>query len=181
MKSVWKIRKATVDDAAAIARVHVDSWRTTYKGIVQNDFLEGMSYTNSENRWRNRLDKNPAQYAMFVAEDESGHVIGFADGGPERVGDNVYDGELYAIYLLQDCQRKGAGKLLFRQVVAHLVVNNFHGMLIWVLSDNPHRHFYEALGGKLVRETHIEIGGQQFQESAYGWANLERLEAELFN
>jgi hypothetical protein len=89
MKNNWRIRKATVADAPGVARVHVDSWRTTYKGLIQADYLNGMSYTNSENRWRNRFDKNPTQYAIFVAEDVYGRIVGFADGGPERTGDTV--------------------------------------------------------------------------------------------
>jgi GNAT superfamily N-acetyltransferase len=181
MREIWRVRKATLDDVAGVARVHVDSWRTTYKGIVQTDFLNGMSYENSESRWWNRLERNIAQYALFVAEDDSGRIIGFAHGGPERSGDTVYDGELYAIYLLEDYQRKGIGKQLFRSVVSHLTDNNFQAMLIWVLSDNPSRNFYESMGGQLIREAEIEIGGQLLQKSAYGWRNLEGLKEELSN
>ncbi|WP_274651023.1 hypothetical protein [Paenibacillus humicola] len=42
-------------------------------------------------------------------------------------------------------------------------------MLIWVLSENPNRYFYEALGGRFIREKEIEIGGTKLKESAYGW------------
>lgn len=175
------IRKAISDDAPSLARVHIDSWRTTYKGIVQNDFLEAMSYGNSETRWRDRIVNNQSQYALFVAEDDSGRIVGFADGGADRSGGTLYDGELYSIYLLQDSQRKGIGKQLFRHVVMHLKANHFNGMLVWVLAENPSRYFYESLGGQLVREADIKIGGQQLKECAYGWHSLERLEDELLN
>jgi len=33
-------------------------------------------------------------YFTYVAEDESGEVIGFASGGEERPGDPVYKGDL---------------------------------------------------------------------------------------
>jgi len=29
----------------------------------------------------------------------------------------------------------------------------FRGMLIWVLADNPSRHFYESLDGQPIRES----------------------------
>lgn len=38
------IRKANRDDAPGIAKVHVDSWRTTYKGIIPQSFLDELSY-----------------------------------------------------------------------------------------------------------------------------------------
>ncbi len=46
-------------------------------------------------------------------------------------------------------------------------------MLIWVLADNPSRRFYERLGGQLVREAEVELGGQRLRELAYGWKNLD--------
>lgn len=116
---------------------------------------------------------------MFVAEDESGRIVGFADGGRERSGDPVYDGELYAIYLLQDYQQKGIGRQLFQHVVQHLVKSKFHGMLIWVLADNPSRHFYESMGGLPVRELEIEIAGKRLQEVGYGWSALQTLVDEF--
>ncbi|GMA63086.1 GNAT family N-acetyltransferase [Alicyclobacillus fastidiosus] len=179
MGSSWTIRKAVLEDAMGVAKVHVDSWRTTYSGIVNDEFLASLSYEKCEERLRNRIAKNSNEYAMFVAEDEEGQIIGFADGGRERSGDSTYDGELYAIYLLKEHQRKGVGKLLFRHVVSHLASSHFHTMLIWVLNDNPSRYFYESMGGRLVREQSIQIGEQQLQESAYGWRNLMSLREQL--
>lgn len=40
-----------------------------------------------------------------------------------------------------------------RIVVQHLVQSQFRGMLIWVLADNPSRHFYESLDGQPIRES----------------------------
>ncbi|GMA50003.1 putative N-acetyltransferase YuaI [Alicyclobacillus contaminans] len=142
----YQIRKVNPTDAGAIAKVHVDSWRTTYRGIVPDDFLDGMSYAVSEARWRRISAQNAPDYAMFVAEDEDGSIIGFANGGRERSGDADYDGELYAIYLLQAHQRRGIGRALFQNIVQHLVVNGFRSMLIWVLEDNPACRFYESMG-----------------------------------
>ncbi len=30
-----RIREARLEDASAIARVHIDAWRETYQGIIQ--------------------------------------------------------------------------------------------------------------------------------------------------
>ena len=55
-----KIRPATAGDAAALARVHVDSWRTTYRGIVPDEALAHLSYERREQLWANQLEQATA-------------------------------------------------------------------------------------------------------------------------
>ena len=105
-----RIRAAQPPDAAAIATVHVDSWRTTYKDIVPDDVLAALSYEQRTHMWRHILSQSLPTSFVFVAEAPSGQVIGFASGGPERGGDPDYTGELYAIYLLEAYQRHGLGR-----------------------------------------------------------------------
>jgi hypothetical protein len=54
------IREAKITDAAAIAKVHVDSWRTTYVGIVPTAYLAGLSHEQRAEEWRRTLS-NPAE------------------------------------------------------------------------------------------------------------------------
>jgi GNAT superfamily N-acetyltransferase len=106
-----------------------------------------------------------------VAEDESGEIVGFASGGPERSGDAAYGGELYAIYILLPYQQRGIGRRLSFAVVERLARAGIRSMLIWVLADNPARRFYEALGGREVDRKQVEIGGAVLDEVAYGWSD----------
>lgn len=69
------VREARSDDAAAIARVHVDTWRTTYRAIMPAEFLAGLSYENRERQWTRALGDPEANF-IFVAEDSSGAVVG---------------------------------------------------------------------------------------------------------
>ena len=50
-----QIRAAVPEDAASMARVHVDSWRSTYAGIVPAEYLAGLSYPNRESLWKELL------------------------------------------------------------------------------------------------------------------------------
>src|SRR5712692_7462985 len=93
------IRLARIEDAAGIAKVHVDSWRTTYRGMVPEDYLANLSYEAREKNWMRHLEHDGA--FIYVAENASGHIIGFVAGGAPREADPFYKGELYAIYLLQ--------------------------------------------------------------------------------
>jgi L-amino acid N-acyltransferase YncA len=170
-----RIRMATVADVAAIARVHVESWRTTYKGIVPDDFLANLTYEQREPLWRQVLSESAGLSLVYVAEDADGQIVGFASGGPERSGDTVYAGELYAIYLLDDWKRRGIGRQLTVTLVTQLVQAGFASLLIWVLAENPSRRFYEALGGQQVREQPVTIGGVQLIEVAYGWLDARTI------
>ena len=163
------LRDAGPHDAAGIACVHVESWRTTYRGIVPDTFLDALSYEQREQVWSGMLTESAAGTFALVAEGERGAIVGFASAGPERGGDPIFRGELYAIYLLASHQRQGIGRRLFQAVVSRLANRGLPSLLIWVLADNPSRAFYERLGGKLVRSQPIEIEGEAFQEVAYGW------------
>ena len=169
------IREATVADAAAIARVHVDSWRTTYPGIVPDEYLASLDIEEREGRWRAIL-RAVSQDFRYVAESQDGEIVGFGGGGPERSNDPVYRGELYAIYLLEESQRRGIGRLLTAAVVRRLVGSSMRSMITWALAENmPTRRFYEALGGEYVREQDITIGGASLVEVAYGWKDISGL------
>ena len=163
------IRKAELEDVKGIAKVHVDSWRTTYKGIVPDSFLENLSYEQREKVWKSGIEANQ----VYIAEDEKGQIVGFASGGKERTGKyEAYIGELYAIYLLEGQQGKGLGQKLFQLVVADLEEKQLHSMLIWALAENPACRFYEKLGGKKIDTAEIELDGNKLSEVAYGWDEL---------
>ncbi|MCM3710186.1 GNAT family N-acetyltransferase [Sporosarcina luteola] len=167
-----RIREAVPGDEDGIARVHVDSWRTTYKGIVSDSVLRDLSYEQRAENWRRGIGKS----ALFVAEDESGKIVGFATGGKERTGNYDVDGELYAIYLLQEVQGQGIGKKLTHTIVQNLKEQGFYSMLVWVLERNPSKAFYESLGGQAIDHAMIDIGGEEFKEIAYYWGNIETIE-----
>jgi GNAT superfamily N-acetyltransferase len=76
-----------------------------------------------------------------------------------------YEGELYAIYLLDLAQRQGLGTLLVQHFVRELRARGFGSMAVWVLAPNPFKKFYEVLGGKVIAEQQIERGGQSFIET----------------
>lgn len=168
------IRKAAVEDAAAIARVHVRTWQSTYRGLLSDEFLDGLSIERREQSWRETLAENEPLELTLVAE-EGGEVVGFANCGPEKNGDSLYRGEVYTIYVLQTAQRKGTGTELIRAAARELMARGLSSLLIWVFAENPFRPFYEALGGRLVGEQPVEIGEQTLTEVAYGWADTAAL------
>ncbi|ESA33964.1 gcn5-related n-acetyltransferase [Leptolyngbya sp. Heron Island J] len=170
------LREATHDDIPAIARVHVDAWRTTYRGIFPDELLQNMTYQRRENGWLRVFDGALGDDIFtYVVENQLGQIIGFANGGLEREGNSVYPGELFAIYILEAYQRQGIGCELMQAVAYKLAQMNIHTMLVWVLEDNPACRFYEAIGGQRVYQKDIERGGAIFTEVAYGWTDTSRV------
>ena len=171
------VRDAQAADAEAIARVHVDSWRTTYKGIIPQSYLDGLNYEMRANYWRYHLGEYDVrsdlipEWAVVLAEEED-LVVGFAAGGTERTGHATYTAELGAIYLLQPFQRQGIGRRLVETMAGRLAGQGHSAMLVRVLAKNPARGFYEALGGRLVDRQTITVAGARLEQLAYGWDDL---------
>lgn len=171
-----EIRSAIHQDASGIAQVHVQSWQTSYRGIVSDEVLDNQSIPRRQGYWEQVLAYETSGedlHCVFVAANEAGEIVGFASGGKSRQENLPFAGELYAIYLLETVKRQGIGQKLFRAAIEKLRAEGFPSMMLWVLSDNvPGRHFYEKMGGRPVTEQMIVIGGQELMEVAYGWDKL---------
>lgn len=174
MTQPYIIRPARLDDAEGIARVQVESWRTTYVGIMPDDLLANMKAEDRLEMWRRPLSNPESRSVIYVAEADS-QVIGFAAGGPERTEHAVYKTEIYAIYLLQAYQGQGIGRKLVQAVVRQLVDRGYSTMLIWVAAKNPATHFYASLGGQPFDRKADTFGGAEIEEIAYGYDDLKKL------
>jgi len=166
------IRPAQAEDVPTIARVHVDSWRTTYSGIVNSQFLASLSYEARERMWVDALSSSTNQAFIHVAEVPEAGVVGFAAAGPVREHDEQYKGEVYALYLLKEHQRQGIGRALFGVSAGELQCRGVTSFLVWVLKANPACRFYEALGGRYLREKEIKVGQERLLEIAYRWNDM---------
>jgi ribosomal protein S18 acetylase RimI-like enzyme len=166
------IREAMLEDSTEIARVQVDTWRTTYRGIVPQSFLDGMDYDIGAESWRNQLDSGSSRIYVF---ERDGTICGFISGGRLREPLSDFDGEIYAIYLTVDAQQRGCGRAMMQHLARKLLQDGLKGVVVWVLERNPACSFYEHLGGELLGQKAISIGGADLVEVAYGWKDLGHL------
>lgn len=165
-----RIRKAVPEDAAFIARVHVDTWRTAYADILPTEFLAGLKYADREAMWSNAVAADRPGANLLVAETEAGEIVGFVFAAPERDGNSDYCGEIYSIYVLQEHQGKGTGKQLFATAVRLLREAGYKSLILRVFQANlPARRFYESLGGEYLDDKLIMVGETEMVEAAYGW------------
>lgn len=166
------VREASIEDAEKIAFVHVGSWKTTYNGIIAESYLSNLTVENRTKNWIWTFENRAEHEKVFVAEDGEGKVVGFSSGGQNRNKEFIHDSELYAIYLLRECQGLGIGKKLFNSVVESVKNNGYTSMMLWVLKDNPSLGFYISQGGQHIGQKNITIGTDNLVEVAIGWDNI---------
>lgn len=165
------IRKATLNDAPGIAKVHVDSWRTTYKGIIQDDFLKSLSYEKRTELWKKNITKE--NNYVVVAESNEGQIVGFADAWKRETNVVESSSDLTSIYLLEEYQGQGIGKKLFKELFVHFKQLGYRKIFVEVLEENKTRYFYEYYGAKLVKTVQIKIGETMLKELIYEWDNID--------
>jgi len=167
------IRKAAPEDAEAIARVHVATWRSTYPGLIPDSILVGLSVERHAQMWRRTTGHPGGRDIVYVAEHARDGVVGFASAGPRRVDGLRYAGEIYTLYVQQDHQGQGIGRRLLKRSFRALLGRGYPSALVWVLASNPSRFFYQALGGKRVADRTEALWGVLMDEAAFGWRDLK--------
>jgi ribosomal protein S18 acetylase RimI-like enzyme len=176
------IRRASTGDARAIARVHVDCWRSAYAGIIPDRVMVDMSVDDKAAFWRGMVLRAGARESVLVAnvtqsDSSRGEIVGFASCGPadRRSGGVIpagFDGEIQTLYVLPDWQEQGLGRALLCGGFRALRRAGFGSVYVWVLAQNPSRFFYEAMGGRRVGERMESLWGLELPEIAYGWPDL---------
>jgi ribosomal protein S18 acetylase RimI-like enzyme len=158
------IRAAVIDDADGIARVHVDSWRETYSGVLDDRFFSEEIFERRTTFWQRYLTIDPRPGTLFVAEDD-GAIIGFANSG-ESIGPDAEHGfpvvralTLFSIYLLATAHGTGAGQALHDSVVGRSPAQ------LWVLRGNNRAiAFYERNGFAFDGTEYIDPADQNLVE-----------------
>lgn len=171
-----RIREATKEDAVGIAKVHVESWKETYKGIISKDYLDSLKVEGRMNLWERTLSQTTNTDPVFVVVNSDKEIVGFASFGKERTGKFSADGELYAIYILKEFQKGKLGLKLLQAGINKLLKQRYHSMLVWVLEQNESRKFYESMKPLKAGEEIVKIAGSDYIEIAYEWNDLLSLQ-----
>ena len=167
------IRPADVDDAPSIAKVHVDTWRTTYGGIIPQSYLDNLTVQNRSVGWVRLLERT-AGLTTLVSENHDGRIVGFVSVGPIRHNEPRYQAEISSLYVLKRFQKAQHGRRLFLAACDRMAKAGYKGLFLWVLANNPARGFYESMGGVQVSEARRSFAGKPLHEIGYGWTETPR-------
>lgn len=156
------IRGPEPGEAGALARIHIDTWRQTYRDDFTEEFLESLDFERRTEWFEARIDDGEG---LLVAEAE-GEAVGFCLFGESS--DSGW-GEVFAIYVHADHWGQGHGFRLLEASLSVLRGAGFERALLWVLESNDRaREFYERQGWSLGKPIRLEeIGGTQVTEVRY--------------
>ncbi|HEY8719744.1 GNAT family N-acetyltransferase [Pengzhenrongella sp.] len=162
------IRTAELDDALAIARVHIASWQEAYTGIVSAEYLASLDPEVSQARWADVLRKGPDDGVQTWVAEVDNAVLGFASIGPSRDEDVARnEQEIYSIYLDPGMWGRGVARDLMRTLLGS--IKPPAPISLWVLAENERaRHFYRRHGFTPDGTEKLnEVGGQVLREVRY--------------
>ena len=164
-----RYREATAEDADAIAQLHADSWRRSYRGAFRDAFLDGPVVGERRTVWAERLTRPEAATYTVVAEQDD-VVVGFAHTVFDD--DPTWGALVDNLHVVHGLKRRGVGRHLMA-ASARAVAGRAHrtGLYLWVLQQNTAAQaFYDAIGGRRVGEGVSEPpGGGTAPTFRYAW------------
>jgi len=174
------IRRANLADARGIANVHVETWRAAYAGILPDHVMVNMTLDGKASAWRSSIAQQGPREAVLTARvSETGangsDVVGFASCGPMGASRSTDRGEVHTLYVLPDWQEQGIGRALLCGCFRVLRTAGMKSAQVWVLTDNPSRFFYQAMGGKAAATRDEPLWGTVVRQMAYHWPDLAAL------
>lgn len=172
------VRPAQPSDGAGIAAVHVAAWRSAYAGLVPDRTLTGLSAPRQEGYYARLIrGGHVVHVAEPAASDEAAPaIIGFVTASLVASA-ALADGEIETLYVLDDYREEGLGRALITAAARDLQAAGCRSLMVWVLSQNPSRWFYEHLGGVRAAEGRVRVGGEVLDQTAFLWDPIERLVA----
>ncbi|WP_374652879.1 N-acetyltransferase family protein [Dongia sp.] len=164
------IRIARAEDADGIARVHVESWRDAYAGLLPERHLLQLDPRRHIIGWTRTLARADDRRHTLVAIAE-GEVVGFATFGPAREGRPTAEGEVYMLYVATDWREMGIGRQLVQAAFVALWETGSRAASIWCLAENHAAiGFYKRMGGQRIAAPREEyVGGAVFPVVGFRW------------
>ncbi|RYB02324.1 GNAT family N-acetyltransferase [Lichenibacterium ramalinae] len=177
MTGATTLRRATAADAGAVAALHVASWRSAYRGLLADAYLDGPVERERGTVWARKLAEGAAGSETVLACADAA-VVGFVcfvlDADPlwGTLVDNLH----------ADPARRGLGigrALLAETARRAGLAAPLRPVHLFCLAGNaPARGFYERLGGGIVERLEAdEPDGQRHPVLRYAWGSPAALAA----
>lgn len=163
-KDDYIIRKNRFEDQEQLAHIKVDGWKNAYDRIISATYLNSLNYEEQAERYKASFDEYKDYVFVAVRGDE---VLGYSCFDPTPNVDE-FDSELVSLYIKPTEIGKGIGTELFIATRKQMILLGKKNMIVWCLSDNKNAiHFYEKLGGKIVKTKDAKIGDKTYKEFGF--------------
>jgi GNAT superfamily N-acetyltransferase len=172
---VIKLRQAQFSDYRAIAKLHADNWKQTYRGILSDNYLDNEADIDRLDTWHGRLSEPEENQITTVAVLDK-DIVGFCC---TILNDDLLFGSLIDnLHVSITMQKAGIGKMLIKDTVAAIIEKALtRKMYLWVYEANINaRRVYERLGGTNF-ETLMKTGndGTVVSTCRYTWGDVAKI------
>jgi ribosomal protein S18 acetylase RimI-like enzyme len=173
------IREIEPSDAQAVAALHAASWRSAYRGIISDAFLDADLTANRLAFWRKRLDADAGDSFGMLASQGAVPVdapVGFAFAFLKA--DETWGTLLDNLHVLPQTKGQGIGRALLRAMAERCSqAAGADGVHLWVYESNlAAQRFYEAMGGQRFERRVVEVrGGGSAAEWRFAWPSAAHL------
>jgi ribosomal protein S18 acetylase RimI-like enzyme len=147
-----ELRRATDADVAAIAALHAESWKRSYRGVYPDAYLDRDVDAERLAVWSDRFAMSRPDQRTILAEGD-GVLAGFAH---VLLDEDAEHGALVDnLHVLSPWQRSGLGSRLMDECARVVIAERpGWGVYLWVLEANARaRAFYAARGGREIDRT----------------------------
>jgi GNAT superfamily N-acetyltransferase len=143
------LRRATENDAPAMAQIQVRASRSAFKGLLPDDLLVAVADADHERAWRREIAMLPEELRPSVA-DIDGRLVGFIGATPsdESPGDPPHEhGSELNVFVDPECWAQGIARRLVEHQVRLLRRLGRTDVSTWILvGDARAQAFCEAMG-----------------------------------
>jgi ribosomal protein S18 acetylase RimI-like enzyme len=169
------LRDATLADAEAIAALHAASWRSAYRGIMPDAYLDGDCVSERRGYWIARLaDPTPGGHVLLAQDSEA--LLGFVAVWPDP--GFTFDAYLDNLHVSPVSRGRGIGRQLLGAVARRLANEGRRSVCLWVFDANRRAFdFYRALGAVAVETGIDQFAGADIPHTRLAWEDSARLAA----
>ncbi|NNF80183.1 MAG: GNAT family N-acetyltransferase [Rhizobiales bacterium] len=164
------MRDAVVQDASAVTALHVASWRSSYRGVLPDAYLDGEADAERGAHWQKTLKGLGPQDIVLLAEDNEG-LHGFISVYWRK--EPGFDAYLDNLHVRPGQRGGGLGRQLLAAALQRLIAQGAHNFCLWVFDQNQGAvRFYERLGGKPVERGLDDFAGSNAPHTKIAWEDL---------
>lgn len=170
MSTETELRDAAVQDASAVTALHVESWRSAYRGVLPDAYLDGEAETERGNHWTKTLSGLGPKDLELLAENDEG-LRGFISVYWRK--EPGYDAYLDNLHVRPGQRGGGLGRQLLAGALQRLITQGARNLCLWALDQNQGAiRFYERLGGRQVEHGFDDFVGSNAPHTKIAWEDL---------
>ncbi len=146
-----EIRRAGTEDAHEISKIYALSWKTGYRGMIPQDYLDSLSEDYWTPKFQKWLSDGTMSAELLSADGAPAGAVAFGKSRDEKLPEW---GEIVSLYLKPEYFRLGFGTFLMKDTFRYFRENGYRDCYLWVLRENERAQaFYRSLGFTMTEDT----------------------------